>query len=431
MRHLYSLILLLLLPLVIIHLGWLSLRNPGYRQRWRERFGFIPPQPATPTIWLHAASVGEVQAAAPLIDRLQDSYPDYRVVVTTMTPTGARAVQQRFGGSVTHFYLPYDLPFMVRRFIHRLQPSISLVMEMELWPNLFRSCRRAGVPVMLVNARMSVRSAAGYARLAGLIRATLNDISLIAAQSQGDAERLIKLGARPDSTVVSGNLKFDIRLPHSISEQAQVLRRMLSVNRPVWIAASTHEGEEKILLDAFETVLEQYPDCLLMLAPRHPERFDRVADLCRRRGFSIVRRQQQEAPVTAATRIYLVDTLGELPVCYAASDIAFVGGSLVNIGGHNMLEPASLAIPVLTGPHYFNFTEITAGLAEQGAAWVVNDTGELAAQVLNLLGDANLRYQAGQNARRVVEDNAGGVEALLELLQGRLDGATSGFRRTS
>lgn len=431
MRHLYSLILLLLLPLVIIHLGWLSLRNPGYRQRWRERFGFIPAQPETPTIWLHAASVGEVQAAAPLIDRLQDSYPDYRVVMTTMTPTGARAVQQRFGSSVAHFYLPYDLPFMVRRFIHRLQPSIFLVMEMELWPNLFRSCRRAGVPVILVNARMSVRSAAGYARLAGLTKATLNDTSLIAAQSQGDAERLIKLGARPDSTVVAGNLKFDIRLPQSISEQAQVLRRMLSVNRPVWIAASTHEGEEKILLDAFETVLEQYPDCLLMLAPRHPERFDRVADLCRRRGFSIVRRQQQETAVTAATRIYLVDTLGELPVCYAASDIAFVGGSLVNIGGHNMLEPASLAIPVLTGPHYFNFTEITAVLAEQGAAWVVNDTGELAAQVLNLLGDANLRYQAGQNARRIVEDNAGGVEALLELLQGQLDGATPGFRRTS
>ncbi|MCS3904452.1 3-deoxy-D-manno-octulosonic-acid transferase [Methylohalomonas lacus] len=431
MRHLYSLILLLLLPLVVIHLGWLSLRNPGYRQRWLERFGFIPAQPGTPTIWLHAASVGEVQAAAPLVDRLQNQYADYRLVITTMTPTGARAARQRFGGSVTHFYLPYDLPFMVRRFIHQLQPSIVLVMEMELWPNLFRACRRAGIPLVLINARMSARSAAGYARVPGLARATLNDVSLVAAQSQADAERLIKLGARPASTVVSGNLKFDIRQPHSITEQAQVLRRTLSVNRPVWIAASTHEGEEKILLDAFEAVLERYPDCLLMLAPRHPERFDRVADLCRRRGFSIVRRQQEAAAVSAATRIYLVDSLGELPVCYAASDIAFVGGSLVNIGGHNMLEPASLAVPVLTGPYHFNFTEITSVLTGQGAAWVVNDSDELAAKVLDLLADANLRYQAGQNARRIVEDNAGGVEALMKLLQGLLDGIGTGIGRTS
>lgn len=419
MRYLYSLILLLLLPLVILHFTWLSLRNPGYRQRWRERFGFIPVTSGEPLIWLHAASVGEVQAAAPLIERLLGRYPEYRIVITTMTPTGAFTVQQRFAGAVGHLYLPYDLSCIVRRFVRRLQPRILLVMEMELWPNLYRQCQRAGVPVMLINARMSARSAAAYLRMPGLIRTTLNDTSLIAAQSRNDAERLLKLGASSARTVVTGNLKFDIKLPHSITEQAQVLRRMLSVNRPIWIAASTHEGEEKIVLDAFDDIRERYPECLLIIAPRHPERFERVADLCRRRGFRIARRSQQQA-VDTETQIYMVDTLGDLPLCYAAADIAFVGGSLVDIGGHNMLEPASLAVPILTGPNYFNFTDITTELCKHGAAWIVTDTGELARQVIILLDDANLRYQAGQNAKLIIEGNTGGIDELMVLLHKEL-----------
>lgn len=418
-RYLYSLILLLLLPLALARLAWLGLRNPGYRQRWRERFGFIPAFAPGPHIWLHAASVGEVLAAAPLVERLRNLYPGHRIVMTTMTPTGARSVEQRFAGAVRHLYLPYDLGFVVRHFLRRLKPDLLWVMEMELWPNLFHECHRAGIPVTLINARMSARSAAAYRRIGSLMRATLGNTRLIAAQSHADAERLIRLGAPPATTVVTGNLKFDIRLPRSISEEAQVLRRTLSVNRPVWIGASTHEGEEKLLLDAFVCVLEQFPDCLLMLAPRHPERFDRVADLCRRRGFSLVRRQEQ--PVTAATaQIYLVDTLGELPVCYAASDIAFVGGSLVAVGGHNMLEPASLAVPIVIGPHTFNFTDIAGVLTDCGAARVIADAGELASCVATLLGDADLRYQAGQNGQRIVRNNAGAVEELLELLQPQL-----------
>lgn len=420
MHLIYSLITYLLLPLIILRLGWLIFRNPDYRIRWSERFGVVPWRETGPRlIWIHAVSVGEVQAAVPLINRLLDTYHDDRLLVTTMTPTGAHTVQQRFGSAVLHRYMPYDLPFAVKRFIKRLQPAILIVMETEIWPNLFRHCRRQGIPVLLVNARVSARSAAGYARFPTLIQSTLTDVSLVAAQGEADAERLRALGADPGKTVVIGNLKFDIRIPHSVNEQAQVLRRMLSVNRPIWIAASTHEGEEKLVLDAFESVLSSHPDCLLLLAPRHPERFERVAELCRRSRFSLVRHSHQK-PVDANTRIYLVDTLGDLPVCYAAADIAFVGGSLMPVGGHNMLEPASLGLPIITGPHFFNCLEIADILRNGGAAWVVEDAQQLAERVVALIDDPNLRYKAGECGRAVVARNCGGVDELMGLLDGYL-----------
>lgn len=419
MRHIYSLITYLLLPFVVLRLCWSSLRNPDYRRRWPERFGFITARHSRAVIWVHAVSVGEVQAAVPLVNRLLDRYPDHDIVITTMTPTGARTVQQRFGQAVMHYYLPYDIAWAVCRFLKRLQPAILIVMETEIWPNLFHYAHRQGVPVVLVNARMSSRSAAGYARLPSLTRSTLNRISLIAAQGSEDAKRLIELGSDPARTVVTGNLKFDIKQPHSVREQAEVLRRSLSVNRPVWIAASTHEGEEKLVLDAFGRVLETAPDCLLLIAPRHPERFDRVADLCRRRGYK-VRRRSEGGPVGDDTAIYLVDTLGELPVCYAAADVAFVGGSLVPVGGHNMLEAASLGVPILTGPHFFNFTEIAEVLCNAGAAWVVEDSAALAAHVRMLIDNANLRYKAGQCGHGIVQSNAGGVDELIVLLHQHL-----------
>jgi len=415
-RHLYSLITYLLLPFVTLRLYWSGLRNPDYRRRWPERFGFIPPTDGKPTIWIHAVSVGEVQAAVPLVKRLLENYPGHSIVLTTMTPTGYRTVQQRFAPAVTHYYVPYDIAWAVRRFLDRLRPAILIVMETEIWPNLIHYSRSRGVPVVLVNARMSSRSAAGYARFPSLTRAMLGGISLIAAQGREDARRLVELGSDAERTVVTGNLKFDIKLPPSTREQAEVLRRGLSVNRPVWIAASTHEGEEKLVLDAFSPILEQAPDCLLLIAPRHPERFDRVADLCRRQGYRLARRSSGEV-VTQETSVYLVDTLGELPVCYAAADIAFVGGSLVPVGGHNMLEPASLGVPILTGPHFFNFTEIAQVLSNAGAAWIVRNPTELAKRVQILIEDANLRYQAGQSGCRIVQSNAGGADELMSLLQ--------------
>lgn len=420
MRYIYSFITYLLLPFVALRLIWLSLRNREYRRRWPERFGFIREVgDGKPIFWLHAVSVGEVQAAVPLINRLLDRYPDYRIVVTTTTPTGARTVDRRFGRAVVHFYLPYDISWAVRRFLTRLKPAMLVVIETEIWPNLLHYCRARHIPVALVNARMSARSAAGYARFPSLTRSTLRNINLIAAQGRDDARRLIELGADPDHTVVTGNLKFDIRLPHSIREEAEVLRRSLSVNRPIWIAASTHEDEEKLVLDAFARVREHIPDCLLLIAPRHPERFDRVAELCQRHGYRIARRSRQES-VRGDISIYLVDTLGELSICYAASDIAFVGGSLVPVGGHNMLEPASLGVPILTGPHFFNFMEVTKVLRDAGAAWVVEDAAALATHVKMLFDDPNLRYKAGECGREIVTANAGGADELMALLDERL-----------
>lgn len=414
-RYIYSFITYLLLPFVVLRLFWSSLRSPEYRRRWPERFGFVAHSRDKPVIWLHAVSVGEVQAAGPLIHRLLDSYPDHCIVVTTLTPTGARTLEQRFAGSVTHYYLPYDISWAVKAFLKRLRPVILIVMETEIWPNLFYYSHRQDVPIAMVNARLSARSAAGYARIASLTSRTLQCVSLIAAQSRDDAKRLIQLGAAADGTVVTGNLKFDIRMPHSIREQAEVLRRELSVNRPVWIAASTHEGEEKLVLDALARLREIMPDNLLMIAPRHPERFDRVAELCRRRGYKLTRRSQH-ASVQADTAIYLVDSLGELPICYAAADVAFVGGSLVPIGGHNMLEPASLGVPILTGPHVFNFREIAGVLSKAGAAWEVADATELADQVQKLFNDANLRFKVGQCGREIVDANTGAAEQIMHLL---------------
>lgn len=419
-RLIYSLITYLILPVIALRLGWAMVRNPDYRVRWPERFGFVPTRAGeSRLVWVHAVSVGEVQAVVPLITRLLDSHPENRILVTTMTPTGARTVEQRFGASVLHHYLPYDIPSAVRRFIQRLQPAILIVVETEIWPNLFHHCRRQGVPVLLVNARLSKRSAAAYARFPAFIRATLAEVNLIAAQSKADARRLQALGADPARIAVIGNLKFDIRAAHSVNEQAQVLRRSLSVNRPIWIAASTHEGEEKLVLDAFEAVLRRHADCLLLLAPRHPERFERVAELCRRRGFTVARHSHGK-PVSVDTCLYLIDTLGELPVCYAAADIAFVGGSLVPVGGHNMLEPASLGVPVITGSHYFNFLEITGILRNEGAAWIVENASQLGEQVVALIEDPNLRYKAGECGRAIVARNCGGVDDFMHLLDGYL-----------
>lgn len=421
MRKLYSLIAWLLLPFLLLRLLLSIFRNADYADRWPERFGFVPARCAgKPLIWVHAVSVGEVQAALPLINRLLNDYPDQQLLVTTMTPTGALMVQQRFGQAVMHHYLPYDLAWSMRRFVRQLRPGVLIVIETELWPNLFAACKSSGVPILLVNARMSARSARGYARLGRLTRSVLADIDLIAAQNEADGQRLQTLGARPEHLHITGNLKFDIHLPPSVHEQAQALRRQLSMNRPIWIAASTHEGEEKIVLDGFDAVRRKYPDCLLLLAPRHPERFEKVAELCRSRGYKTVLRSH-DAAVTPDTNIYLIDTLGELSMCYAAADMAFVGGSLLPIGGHNMLEPASLGVPILTGPHYFNFNEISELLQQAGAAWVVANAPALAEQVQNLMGDAELRYHAGEKGRAVVRQNGGGIEQLLPLLQPYLD----------
>jgi 3-deoxy-D-manno-octulosonic-acid transferase len=360
-------------------------------------------------------SVGETRAALPLIRALLERYSGLPLLVTTTTLTGSRQVREALGDQVPHVYAPYDLPGAVRRFLRRTRPRLAIIMETELWPNLLRQCAVAGIPTLIANARLSERSARGYARMGGLTAAMLRDITLIAAQTDADAERFRILGA--PRVRVTGNLKYDLMPPDDLTERGWRLRwERLGDSRPVWIAASTHAGEDERVLDAFAALRARWPELLLFLVPRHPERFDGVAALCQQRGFGVVRRGEQR-PCVPDTAVFLGDSMGELLLFYAAADLAFVGGSLVPTGGHNVLEPALLGLPVLFGPHTFNFTEASERLLAAEAAWRVADAVELAAVVDRLLADPELRQSAGQRGRAVVDRHRGALAALLDRIE--------------
>ncbi|MBS1247699.1 MAG: Three-deoxy-D-manno-octulosonic-acid transferase domain protein [Proteobacteria bacterium] len=420
LRRLYTGLLYLLLPLALLRLYWRGRQDAGHRRRWRERLGIIPPLPESSCLWVHAVSVGETRAALPLIRALLNRYPDLPLLVTTTTLTGSRQVCEALGDRVHHVYAPYDLPGAAARFLRQTRPRLALIMETELWPNLLRQCAVAGIPTLIANARLSERSARGYARIRWLTASMLRDITLIAAQAEADAERFRALGA--PRVEVTGNLKYDLTLPDDLLERGRQFRQdVLGAHRAVWIAASTHAGEDEQVLEAFARLRARWPELLLLLVPRHPERFDGVAALCQQRGFSVVRRSEQRI-CTPEAAVFLGDSMGELLLFYAATDLAFVGGSLVPTGGHNVLEPALLGLPVLFGPHMFNFTEAGERLLEAKAAWQVTDAAELAAMVDRLLTDPALRQNAGQLGRSVVERHRGALAALLGWIETLLDG---------
>ncbi len=419
----YPLLTYLLLPYVLLHLigrGW---RAPDYWQRWRERFGY--PRHSRPgVIWLHAVSVGEVQAARPLVRALRERYPQHPLLITTTTPTGSQRVRALFGETVLHCYLPYDLPGAVARFYRRFQPVLGLILETELWPQLLAAGAQRQVPLLLLNARLSPRSARRYAWAPRLTAATLAQLRLIAAQSSADARRFAALGAPKERLHTTGNIKFAIAPYASLKEQAEALRHQWGNNRPAWIAASTHEGEEEVVLEAFARIRQQLPQTLLLLAPRHPERFAKIQQLCRRKGLETVTRSSQQ-PLTPSTAVFLGDTLGELMLFYAAADVAFVAGSLVPVGGHNPLEPASLGLPILLGPHTFNFEEISQMLQDCGAAQTVHDAASLATAVTQLLTDAPLRAQWGERGQTLVQQNRDALTRTLKLIYPYLDASSA------
>jgi len=423
-RFLYLLAVYSAAPVVSAMLLWRGLRDRSYWRNFSERFGFGA-RSAPQGVWLHAVSVGEVQACAPLVSSLKRAHPQLPLTVTTFTPTGAARARALFGELARVRYVPYDLPGAVRRFFARVQPRLAVVFETELWPNLYRECGRRRVPLVLASARLSERSLGRYRLMGSLLRETLAQAKAVGAQGATDAERFRELGADPASTHVTGNLKFDFELPPETAARGARLRERYARNRPLWVAGSTHAGtEEQTLLEAHRRVRERYGQVLLVLAPRHPPRFAEVAGELRRSGLRFLRRSQDEDLEAAATcEVLLLDSLGELLDFYAAADVAFVGGSLAEVGGHNLLEPAALGVPILTGPNTFNNAEIARMLIASGAAQVVHDAGELAARLTALLADPAERARIGAQGRAALEGNRGALTKLLALIEPLLEGA--------
>jgi len=417
LKFFYTSLFTLALPLIILRLIWRGFRAPAYFKRWPERFGFNPALTfSKPVIWIHAVSVGEVEATRPLIKSLQTDYPEHQLLITTMTPTGSARVTAIYSDSVSHCYLPYDIPFAIDRFLASCKPQFGIIMETEIWPNLLTRCAQKNIKLVLANARMSERSYKGYQRVASLTKEALQALTLIAAQGQQDRQRFVELGADVKKVHAIGNLKYEISLPASLKEQAEVMRSMWDSHRPVWIVASSHEGEEEIALNASRKVRSQFPNLLLIIVPRHPERFDRVSALSQRAGFKTLRRSEHR-PCPADVQVFVVDTMGELPLFYAACDVAFVGGSLVAHGGHNLLEPAALGRAVITGPHYFNFQEITNQFIQAQAAIEVTDTTELAETVIDLLQNSQKRADMGEAGLKLIVNSQGASMRLSNLIK--------------
>lgn len=413
MRLLYTILIYLASPIALAVNWWRARREPSYGERLGERWGFVQARIDRPSLWVHAVSVGEVQAGAVLIRALKQRYPDHTLVVTTGTPTGAQRVRSLFDGTVQHVYLPYDMPGAVRRFLDRVRPAAGIVMETEIWPNLFRECRRRAVPLLIASARLSEKSVRRYRRLRGLTSGALAGVH-IAAQTESDAERFKEIGA--EQVEVIGNLKFDIDVRVEVATAGHALRADQFAVRPVWIAASTHEGEEERALIAHERVRARIPDALLILVPRHPQRFPNVAKLLTDRGVPYVSRSSGER-VTPAAYVLLVDTLGELLMFYATADVAFVAGSLMPIGGHSLLEPAAVGCPIVVGPHNFNAPDIAQMLLSNQAAVQVADVDALGNEVVRLLNDADARREMTTRARAILEKNRGALARLVGMIE--------------
>jgi 3-deoxy-D-manno-octulosonic-acid transferase len=428
LRFIYSWLIRGAAPIALAVVLWRGLRDRSYWQGLAERFGFGRPLPY-PSIWLHAVSLGEMSAAAPLVRALHSRYPRLALAVTAATPAGRARAQALFAEFAVVRFLPYDTPGSVRRFLERIRPRIAIIMETELWPNLFHECERRHVPVLLASARLSAKSVTRYRRLGGLFAGVFTRNVAVAAQSVEDAERFKSIGASADQTHVTGNVKFDAGTDAGVIESGKMLRAAYG-GRPVWVAGSTHAGEEEQVLEAHALLQAHRPNSLLLLVPRHKDRFAAVADLLARRRVKFARRSGMARsgtgagspldPLPPGTQVLLVDTIGELAAFYASADVAFVGGSLVPIGGHNLLEPAVLGLPVLTGPSHFNSQEIALLLLRRGAALQVADPKELAAVLQRLFDQPAERRRIGGIGKSIVEANRGSIERLLALIESSL-----------
>ncbi|MBO9481123.1 lipid IV(A) 3-deoxy-D-manno-octulosonic acid transferase [Salinisphaera sp. G21_0] len=419
-RIFYSLLLYLISPLAMVRLYLRSKKAPEYWQRKRERFGFFSlPASDKPIIWVHSVSMGETIASGPLVKQLQKNYPTHRVLITTMTPTGSAQVGKIHGDSVDHVYASYDLPCAVRRFLDKVKPVMAIVIDTELWPNTIAACHKRSIPVLVTNARLSERSARGYGRFGFLTHPMLKQIDMVAAQNQETGRRFLELGLPEQQLNVTGSIKFDLDVAPDIITTGQALRQKwqqgMGSDIRILVAASTHDGEDQQVLDAFKIILAASPEVRLLLVPRHPERFDRVHQLILDNQLPVVRHSQGTQP-SDQTRVILGDTMGEMMKLFSASDIAFVGGSLVPTGGHNMLEPAALNLPVLSGPHVFNFEEISESLIQAGGLNIVNDSEALARSAISLVQDKEEYKSMSLHAGEFVRNNRGALQKTLMLV---------------
>jgi len=414
-RLVYSILVAICMPFVLLKLWFRGFKAPEYRTRRLERLGFFKRPDVAQDIWVHAVSVGELLAAEPIIRELQRRYPDKRVAVTTMTPTSSELLYKLFGDSVFHVYAPYDFPLFVRAFLKRIRPSFVIIMETELWPNMIHGARALGCPVVLANARLSERSARGYKRLLPMVGWLFNSLHLVLCQFASDAERFKSLGIDSDRIRVTGSLKFDIELDETLSEQGRTIRASLPDSQCVWVAASTHEGEDALVLAVHAELKKALPDLQLILVPRHPERFGSAHALAREAGFTVGRYSEQ-AVLRANDDVYVLDAMGKLMSFYAASDAVFIGGSFAEIGGHNPIEPGALGKPMLIGPHYFNFEMICNEFIESGALQSVDDSKALEAKLMQLIQDRDEASSRGLAALAVVERNTGATSRVVDYI---------------
>jgi 3-deoxy-D-manno-octulosonic-acid transferase len=423
-RFLYNLVFTLAIPFILIRMWFRGSANPAYRQRWVERFALFTFKGKANGLLIHSVSVGETLAAEPLVRSLQAANPDLVLTITTTTPTGSDQVKRLYAqdlaaGCIVHLYLPYDLPWLMSRFVKKIQPSLCIIMETELWPNIIRSCNKQQVPVILANARLSEKSARGYAKFPKLTQPMLQGLDLIAAQHRDDAQRFIKLGIDEHKVDVTGSIKFDVNVPEQTLAQGKELKQQWGETRPVLVLASSHEGEDDLILDSYQQLLADFPDLILVLVPRHPERFDEVAAIVLNRELHLVRRQESfekgNLQANPMTQVYLADTMGEMLLLLATADIAIIGGSFIEHGGHNPLEACALSKAVVMGPSDYNFAAISQQLMNQGAMQQAS-RAKLTICLRQLLERPELRDDMGANGEKVVADNQGAVARLTDLV---------------
>jgi 3-deoxy-D-manno-octulosonic-acid transferase len=415
MRAFYSTVFYLIIPFILLRLLWRGIKAPDYRLRWRERFACYEKNHPQDVIWFHAVSVGEAEALFPLVRRLQQQFPQAKLLITTTTPTGSARVRAVLGQTVEHVYLPYDTPDAVGRFMRCFKPVLAVIMETEIWPNLFTYCGDNNIPLYVINARLSEKSARGYQKIPSLMHPVLANVKQIAAQTEEDAERFVAIGTKPEQVITVGNIKFDIEIAGLIIEEGKRLKTTVFKDRFVWIVASTHKGEEQIFLDVYKQLKPKIPELLLVIVPRHPERFAEVGTLCSQNTLAVVTRTSKQ-PCNLDNDVYLADTMGELKMLYAAADVAFVGGSMVPVGGHNLLEASAIGLPVLFGPYMANFNEISTKVLAHKAAIQCQDKAAIVQAIQSMYSDIAYRNLLIDNGKLFVQTNRGAIDKLYQMV---------------